>query len=80
MRTRLLCALAFGFALASSPALAQRSYSEELIRGSTYFLEMCLPPCACPYRGVEVPMRGTFSLRLVAIGDVFDFYAGYCLP
>lgn len=62
-----------GIALAPS-ALAQ-SYSEELVRGSTYFMEMCLPPCACPYQGIEVPMHGTFSLRLVAIGDVFDFYA-----
>ena len=64
-----------GMSLAPSPAHAQRSHAEELVRGSTYFLEMCLPPCACPYRGVEVAMHGTFSLRLVTIGDVFDFYA-----
>lgn len=68
-------AVVAGVALASSSARAQNLYAEELLRGSTYFLEMCLPPCACPYRGVQVAMHGTFTLRLEAIGDVFDFYA-----
>jgi hypothetical protein len=41
---------------------------------SSFVFERCLPPCACPTGAVTSPLRGGFDLRLIAVGDVFDFY------
>lgn len=59
--------------LQASNAHAQ-VYAEQLLRPSTLTLETCLPPCACPSRGFEGPLHGTFQLSLLGIGSVFDFY------
>lgn len=34
----------------------------------------CFEPCLCPV-GFQDDLRGQFVLRLLAVGDVFDFYA-----
>jgi hypothetical protein len=69
----------FGFAvflpliaLSVSPARAQDSvlYPEAYYRN-----QRCLPPCACALGPIEGRLFGTYTLRLVSIGDVFDFYA-----
>jgi hypothetical protein len=42
-----------------------------LLPASTY-TEGCYPPCACPI--FTTPLRGSFDLTLISIGDVTDFY------
>lgn len=68
-----------GFGLvASAPAAAQQyvpgnsPVTYHLHGGSTY-QSGCWGACACALSDPE-PLRGTFELRLVNIGDVTDFY------
>ena len=37
------------------------------------FQQGCFAPCLCPYLQTA-PLRGTFRLELITVGNVFDFY------
>ena len=46
----------------------------ELNPRSTYLQERCLPPCLCPYNGVEAPLEGTVLLSRVGQDPFFTHY------
>lgn len=52
-----------------------QTFRLQLLPGSTYRHEPCQGPCACAHPGWNSDLTGTMDIRLVAIGDVFDFYA-----
>lgn len=62
---------ALGISLGCGIARAQESvaYPE-----AYYKNERCLPPCRCALGTLEGRITGTYTLTLVNIGDVFDFY------
>ncbi len=63
-------------ALACFASLAgAQTFHLELRSSSTYRHEPCQGPCACAHPGWNSGLTGTMDVRLVAIGDVFDFYA-----
>ncbi|HMN42331.1 MAG TPA: GC-type dockerin domain-anchored protein [Phycisphaerales bacterium] len=81
MRTTLLVAACLSAVLApftaASPAMAQ-DYGEGpttyYLRAPSSYQEGCWGGCACPLSLGE-PMRGTFTLSLITVGDATDFYA-----
>ncbi len=62
---------ALGISLGSGIARAQQSvaYPE-----AYYQNDRCLPPCRCALGTLEGRIFGSYTLNLVSIGDVFDFY------
>lgn len=65
--------LALGFTLTATAS--GRAQDSVLYSQATYLNERCLPPCRCALGPLDGRLYGTYTLRLVNIGDVFDFYA-----
>ena len=61
-------------AAAGSTTLAQSNTTRLYkLEPESTFQQGCFPPCLCPYLQTA-PLRGTFHLGLITVGDVFDFY------
>ena len=66
--------------LASSAVLGAASFAGAqpvpyvLDSHSVFTIEPCLGPCDCVSPPLLGTLRGTFDLRLITVGDVFDFY------
>lgn len=52
-----------------------QTFHLQLVPSSTYRHEPCQGPCACAHPGWISALNGSLDIRLVSIGDVFDFYA-----
>ena len=75
MRHRLRPIAAVVLATAALPAFSQvldRPTLYRLERTST-FKKGCFAPCMCPMQETA-PLRGTFRLTLISVGNVHDFY------
>jgi hypothetical protein len=64
------------FTLLSAIAVVQARAQDSVLYPESYYENLrCLPPCACALGPIEGRLFGTYTLRLISIGDVFDFYA-----
>ncbi|MGQ0628694.1 MAG: hypothetical protein ACT4PL_11410 [Phycisphaerales bacterium] len=73
-RTAAMATGVLGLLSMAAPVAGQIGPESVLETLSTLTVEPCLGPCLCAIGPLVGALNGSFEVRLVAIGNVFDFY------